>query len=69
MSRPIKIFCLPYAGGNKYSYRELEEAAPSNYVFHTLDYPGRVSRIKEPLISDADELVEDLFNQIKKKIF
>ncbi|HMR39300.1 MAG TPA: thioesterase domain-containing protein [Ignavibacteria bacterium] len=68
MIRPLKIFCLPYAGGNKYSYREFEEAAPSHYIFHTLDYPGRVPRIKEPLISDAGELVEDLFNQIKTKI-
>ena len=68
MNRPLKIFCLPYAGGNKYSYRELSDVAPSHFEFITLDYPGRVPRIKEPLISDASELVEDLFNQIKFKI-
>jgi surfactin synthase thioesterase subunit len=68
MNKPLKIFCLPYAGGNKYSYRELSDAASSHFEFITLDYPGRVPRIKEPLISDANELVEDLFNQIKFKL-
>lgn len=68
MNNTMKIFCLPYAGGNKYSYRELEDAAPSSYNFITLDYPGRVPRIKEPLISDASELVEDLFKQIRTQI-
>lgn len=68
MNKPLKIFCLPYAGGNKYSYRELSDAAPSHFNFITLDYPGRVPRIKEPLMSEASELVEDLFKQIRTQI-
>ncbi len=66
--KSIKIFCLPYAGGNKYSYRQFEEIAPSFLKLITLDYPGRVPRIKEPLLHDILELVEDSYKQIVNKI-
>ncbi|MBK8552367.1 MAG: thioesterase [Ignavibacteria bacterium] len=65
--KSVNIFCLPYAGGNKYSYREFSENAPASLNLITLDYPGRVPRIKEPLISNIDEMVEDLYRQIKGK--
>lgn len=60
----LNIFCLPFAGGNKYSYREYKEIAPSFINFIFLEYPGRSSRIKEPLLADAHELVDDLYKII-----
>jgi surfactin synthase thioesterase subunit len=66
--KTLNIFCLPYAGGNKYSYREFEEIAPSFLNLITLDYPGRVPRMKEPLLSDIEELVNDSYKQIFKKV-
>jgi surfactin synthase thioesterase subunit len=62
----INLVCLSFAGGNKYSYRYLNEKAPSFLNIITLEYPGRGTRIHEPLISDMGILVEDLYRQVKQ---
>jgi surfactin synthase thioesterase subunit len=64
MNKTINLFCLPFAGGNKYSYRELAEKAPSFLNVITLEYPGRGTRMREPLPADIDELTNDLYNQL-----
>lgn len=64
----INLFCLPFAGGNKYSYQKYLEKAPSFLNIIPMEYPGRGARIKEALISDVDALVTDLYNQIQKNI-
>ena len=64
MNKGINVFCLPFAGGNRYSYREYKKKAPSFINFISLEYPGRGARIKEPLISDTDILVNDLYKDI-----
>ncbi|HMS63989.1 MAG TPA: thioesterase domain-containing protein [Ignavibacteria bacterium] len=65
--KSINVFCLPYAGGNKYSYREFEKTAPEFLNLITLDYPGRIPRIREPLLPDINGLVNDIYRQIKHK--
>jgi surfactin synthase thioesterase subunit len=64
MTKTINLFCLPFAGGNKYSYREFTEKAPSFLNIITLDYPGRGTRMKDPLPAHIDELTNDLYNQV-----
>ena len=64
MSLPINIFCLPFAGGNKYSYREFVDKAPAFLNIITLEYPGRGTRMKDSLVSDINDLVEDVYLQI-----
>jgi surfactin synthase thioesterase subunit len=63
MSKYINVICLPYAGGNKYSYRAYAEAAPAFLKFITLEYPGRGSRVKEALSINIEYLLDDLYNQ------
>ncbi len=65
MKQTIQLFCLPFAGGNKYSYREFIEKAPSFLQLTTLEYPGRGTRMREPLCGDINELVNDLYRQMK----
>jgi surfactin synthase thioesterase subunit len=60
------IFCLPFAGGNKYSYRSFQEYKYPNFELIFLEYPGRGGRSGEPLLNNIDLLVEDIYNQIKK---
>jgi surfactin synthase thioesterase subunit len=64
----IKIFCIPFAGGSKYSYRVYEELSPPALQLMPLEYPGRGSRIKEPCMNDIHSLVDDLYNQVKHTI-
>ena len=68
MKKKINLYCLPFAGGNKYSYREFVEKAPSFLNIITLEYPGRGAKIKEPLLSDINALADNLYKQISNEI-
>lgn len=68
MNKKMNLFCLPFAGGNKYSYREFVEKAPAFLNVITLEYPGRGTRMKEPLPFDINDLTDDLFNQVKQQV-
>ncbi|MDQ6763756.1 MAG: thioesterase domain-containing protein [Bacteroidota bacterium] len=68
MNSKVNVFCLPFAGGNKYSYREFKNRAPSFLNFISLEYPGRGGRIKEPLLSNTNALVDDLYKEIENKV-
>ncbi|MHA4811619.1 thioesterase II family protein [Flavitalea flava] len=63
--KKTNLICLPFAGGNKYSYRDYERKAPSILNIIPLEYPGRGARIQEPLLSDINALVADLYQQVK----
>ncbi|WP_291922541.1 thioesterase domain-containing protein [Chitinophaga sp.] len=63
---PVNVFCIPFAGGNKYSYREYEQCAPAHINIIPLEYPGRGSRIREGFIKDMDALVDDIYQQMSK---
>ncbi|QTE39766.1 thioesterase domain-containing protein [Mucilaginibacter gossypii] len=62
----IKLFCLPFAGGNKYSYRSFLASCPPWIDPITLEYPGRGERIRETFLTDINQLAADVFDQIKK---
>src|SRR5688572_16203481 len=65
MMSSVFVFCLPFAGGNKYSYRFFEQWAPSTLELVTLEYPGRGARSHEPLLTDINMLAEDVYLQIR----
>lgn len=64
MDNSVNLFCLPYAGGNKYAFRKYQELAPSFIRCIPLELPGRGKRLKEPLLDNITEMVEDIFGQI-----
>jgi surfactin synthase thioesterase subunit len=64
----IHLFCLPFAGGNKYSYRDYETKLPSFLKLVPLEYPGRGGRGHEPLLFSMEAVVEDAYNQLVKHI-
>ncbi len=68
MKKKLNLYCLPFAGGNKYSYREFVEKAPSFLNIITLEYPGRGAKTKEPLLSDINSLVDNLYKQMSNDI-
>jgi len=61
----MKIICLPFAGGNKYSYTKLKPLLNRGIDFVTLELPGRGTRSTELLESNMDLLVQDLHRQIQ----
>jgi external thioesterase TEII len=65
--KPITLFCLHFAGGNKYSYQELFELLPSWIHPETIELPGRGGRIKDALSDDIFFLAKDIAHQIRRK--
>lgn len=62
------MFCLPFAGGNKYSYRGYQQKAPAELNIIPIELPGRGARIQESLCTDVHALVTDVFNQLKNQL-
>jgi surfactin synthase thioesterase subunit len=62
----INVFCIPFAGGSKYSYVSFSKLASKNLHFILLELPGRGARTNEPLLADIHTLADDVFHQIKK---
>ena len=61
----IKVIALPFAGGSKFSFNSIL-GNKSNHI--VLEYPGRGARIREPLISEINTLVDDLFPKVVNEI-
>jgi surfactin synthase thioesterase subunit len=60
----VNLFCLPFAGGSRYSYRLMKNLAPGFLQVFALDYPGRGKRTHEAFLTDIDALTEDIYDQI-----
>ncbi len=61
----MNMICLPFAGGNVYSYQGYEKLAPASLNVIPLELPGRGARIREKLLKNLDEMVDDVFKQAK----
>lgn len=64
-SRKINLFCLPFAGGSFYSYRGLNRYTADFVNLIPIELPGHGKRMREPLLTDAVEMVEDIYRRIR----
>lgn len=64
----MKLICLTYAGGNKYSYRNFRPHIHEKIEMVTLELPGRGARISESFEKNLNNLVDDLFHQIQEHL-
>lgn len=66
----MKLFCLPYAGGNADFYKDIKEYIENKDTrieVIALEYPGHGSRRKENLLSTFDDLSSDVIKQMAMK--
>lgn len=66
--KTTKLFCIPFSGGNAYSYAEFKKYLPDHIELCNLELPGRGKRIAEDLLTSIDTMTEDLFRQVESKI-
>lgn len=59
------LFCIPFSGGNAYSYINFKKYLPADIRIFNLELPGHGTRIMEPLLYSIEEMTEDLFRQIE----
>ncbi|MGE5458202.1 MAG: thioesterase II family protein [Methanococcaceae archaeon] len=64
----IKLFCIPFSGGNAYSYSGFKKFLPGNIELYGLELPGRGKRITEPLLYSIDSMTEYLFRQVENEL-
>lgn len=60
-----KIIAIPFAGGNKYSFSEIQKHIVQDFEWITLELPGRGSRFSEPLLDRLTDMVNDLYKNIQ----
>jgi surfactin synthase thioesterase subunit len=68
MPQRINLFCLPFSGGNSYSYRKLEQYKADFINLIAFELPGHGKRLKEPLLSDIAKMAEDVIEQMKNSL-
>ncbi|MBF0119282.1 MAG: thioesterase [Desulfobacterales bacterium] len=61
----INLFCFPFAGGNTYSFREFPKHFPDFINVLPIEIPGRGKRLSEKLLTNIDDIVSDIFINIK----
>ncbi|CCD97018.1 Linear gramicidin dehydrogenase lgrE [Bradyrhizobium sp. ORS 375] len=59
-TRRLRVFALPFAGGNAASFGEWSPKLPGRIAFSPVHLPGRERRIMEPAIDDAATLISQL---------
>ena len=69
MTKPEKIvlYCLPFAGGNSYSYRLLKTHFCDFIEMVSIELPGRGKRSHEPLLTCLESLAQDVVRQVQQK--
>lgn len=60
-----QLFLLHFAGGNKYSFNFLKEWLEPTFEVISLELPGRGNRVKERLLKEKSEAVQDYLKQIQ----
>ncbi|WP_379155582.1 thioesterase II family protein [Paenibacillus sp. sgz5001063] len=66
--QPIKLLCLPYAGGSAMVFSKWRTFIHPSIELLPVELAGRGSRFKEALYTDFDTAVEDIYEQIKDEI-
>ena len=67
MSKRIQLFILPYAGGSVASFKRLTDRLDKSIDVVTVEYPGRGSRVSEPLADSIWELLDDAIEYCAKR--
>jgi surfactin synthase thioesterase subunit len=55
---PVRLVCLPHAGGSAGAFRELAESLAPEIEVVAVQYPGRLDRFDEPCARGIDELAD-----------
>jgi medium-chain acyl-[acyl-carrier-protein] hydrolase len=65
MTAPVRLFCIPFAGGSARAYRPWRPLLDERIDLVAMELPGRDSRRREPLPGTVAELVADLAEQVR----
>lgn len=61
----LRLFCIPYAGGNAAIYQHWHRGLPQDVEVFALQLPGRGNRLLEEPITDLEELTDSIIASIE----
>lgn len=64
----MKLFCLPYAGGSSVIFNNWKKYVDSNIEVCPIELAGRGKRFHESFYDTMNEMVDDVYKQIKYAI-
>lgn len=64
----VRIFCIPYAGGSASIYNKWKKYVGSDFELIPIELSGRGSRFNERLYTTINDIVNDIYNNIKSLI-
>ncbi|RKS05958.1 pyochelin biosynthetic protein PchC [Nocardiopsis sp. Huas11] len=62
------LLCFPHAGGAASTYRAWPALVPGDVETYAVQYPGRETRVREPLIDTMDALVKEALAAIEPEL-
>lgn len=63
----VTLFCIPFAGGNKFTFYPLKDKLPNDIDLKPLELPGHGERLNEQPLLTIEDMVDDLTDQIIKE--
>ncbi|MFK4308505.1 medium-chain acyl-[acyl-carrier-protein] hydrolase [Bacillus sp. RC242] len=64
----VTLFCLPNAGGSAVMYLKWKKYLSPYIELYPIEIAGRGKRVDEPLFTNVDEIVSDIYGLIKNHI-
>ena len=64
----MQLFCLPFAGGNSYAYRDWGRHLADEIEVVAVEFPGRGRRSDEQLLLTMDALVDDALQTLRAEL-
>lgn len=68
MTANIQLWCFPFAGAGFYAYREMLSHLPQHITPEFLELPGRGRRMEQALLHTFDEVLDDTYAELVKKL-
>ncbi|AGL19210.1 thioesterase II family protein [Actinoplanes sp. N902-109] len=65
---PVRLACLPHAGGSASFYHPLARALAPGIEVLAAQYPGRQDRYREPLVTSLTDLARHCFEALRPSI-
>ncbi len=64
----INLFCIPFAGGSSYAFRNLGRYVADFVNIVAIDLPGHGRKMRSPLLTNIHEMTDFIFNEIKNDL-
>ncbi|MBF0259917.1 MAG: thioesterase [Desulfamplus sp.] len=68
IKKKVILYCLSFAGGSSYSYRDFAKHLDDNIEVVAIDLPGHGRKLREPLLTDLNIMTDYLLDQIRMDI-